>query len=191
MFRPGGWFRAILQGLRTIYEGSQAALTSAPLCPAPSTGDEHAPGNWGFLDVVAALHWVQGNISPFGGDPNSVTIFGSSAGACIVSALVSHLRGLKQYLLQPQTSQLSCPPLTAICPPHCFQVLSPLAAGLFHRAIAQSGVITIPTLQASNPRLLAQVCLSFILLPHMYLPHPHPALVLMSQSGCPWQGAPC
>uniref|UniRef100_A0A8C8XEI6 Carboxylic ester hydrolase n=1 Tax=Panthera leo TaxID=9689 RepID=A0A8C8XEI6_PANLE len=87
-----------------------------------STGDEHAPGNWGFLDVVAALHWVQGNISPFGGDPNSVTIFGSSAGACIVSALV----------------------------------LSPLAAGLFHRAIAQSGVITIPTLQASNPRLLAQ-----------------------------------
>ncbi|GAB5582353.1 carboxylesterase 3 [Prionailurus iriomotensis] len=52
-----------------------------------STGDEHAPGNWGFLDVVAALHWVQGNISPFGGDPNSVTIFGGSAGACIVSAL--------------------------------------------------------------------------------------------------------
>ncbi|KAF0884152.1 EST3 Carboxylesterase, partial [Crocuta crocuta] len=59
-----------------------------------STGDEHAPGNWGFLDVVAALHWVQGNISPFGGDFNSVTIFGNSAGASIVSALVSHPRGL-------------------------------------------------------------------------------------------------
>ncbi|XP_073736274.1 carboxylesterase 3 isoform X6 [Callorhinus ursinus] len=52
-----------------------------------STGDEHAPGNWGFLDVVAALKWVQGNISPFGGDLNSVTILGASAGACIVSAL--------------------------------------------------------------------------------------------------------
>ncbi|EPY84223.1 carboxylesterase 3 [Camelus ferus] len=52
-----------------------------------STGDKHAPGNWGFLDVVAALRWVQGNITPFGGDFNSVTIFGGSAGACIVSAL--------------------------------------------------------------------------------------------------------
>nr|XP_025744838.1 carboxylesterase 3 isoform X2 [Callorhinus ursinus] len=87
-----------------------------------STGDEHAPGNWGFLDVVAALKWVQGNISPFGGDLNSVTILGASAGACIVSALV----------------------------------LSPLAAGLFHRAIAQSGIVTMPTLMDSNPRVLAQ-----------------------------------
>ncbi|XP_040489350.1 carboxylesterase 3 isoform X2 [Ursus maritimus] len=87
-----------------------------------STGDEHAPGNWGFLDVVAALHWVQGNISPFGGDPNSVTISGNSAGSCIVSALV----------------------------------LSPLAAGLFHRAIAQSGVIAMSLTPDSNPRVLAQ-----------------------------------
>lgn len=62
---------------------------TAPNPRLPSTGDEHAPGNWGFLDVVAALQWVQGNISPFGGDPNSVTISGTSAGSCIVSALVS------------------------------------------------------------------------------------------------------
>uniref|UniRef100_A0A8C8W7H8 Carboxylic ester hydrolase n=1 Tax=Peromyscus maniculatus bairdii TaxID=230844 RepID=A0A8C8W7H8_PERMB len=53
-----------------------------------STGDEHSPGNWGHLDQVAALRWVQDNIVNFGGDPGSVTIFGESAGGESVSVLV-------------------------------------------------------------------------------------------------------
>lgn len=64
-----------------------------------------ASGNYGFLDQIEALKWIQKNIDDFGGDPKNVTIAGQSAGSFSVNALVA----------------------------------SPLAKGLFHRAIAQSG----------------------------------------------------
>ncbi|XP_036044705.1 liver carboxylesterase-like isoform X1 [Onychomys torridus] len=77
-----------------------------------STGDQHTRGNWGYLDQVAALHWVQQNIAYFGGNPGRVTIFGASAGGTSVSSLV----------------------------------VSPMAKGLFHGAIMQSGVALLPDL---------------------------------------------
>ncbi|KAF0870589.1 EST1 carboxylesterase, partial [Crocuta crocuta] len=92
---PGGAFET---GSASLFDGSALAAYEDVLIVTTqyrlgifgffNTGDEHARGNWAFMDQIAALTWVQENIKFFGGDPQSVTIFGESAGAISVSSLI-------------------------------------------------------------------------------------------------------
>ncbi|XP_052584184.1 liver carboxylesterase-like isoform X2 [Peromyscus californicus insignis] len=89
---------AFVVGMASMTDGSKLAATEEIVMVAIqyrlgilgffSTGDQHARGNWGYLDQVAALRWVQQNIAYFGGNPGRVTIFGGSAGGTSVSSLV-------------------------------------------------------------------------------------------------------
>jgi para-nitrobenzyl esterase len=86
-------------GSVAIYQGAQFAkkgivvvtinyrLGALGFLAAPALG-EH-PGNYGVLDMIAALKWVKANIAEFGGDPRKVTIAGQSAGSAAVHVLVS------------------------------------------------------------------------------------------------------
>ncbi len=104
----------IYDGAALAHVGNQVVVTLQYRLGAlgflvhPSLAEESAEsisGNYGLLDQILALNWIQNNIDRFGGDRRRVMLFGESGGAVDVSLLLT----------------------------------SPLAAGLFQRALIQSG----------------------------------------------------
>lgn len=71
--------------VQVTYRLGSMGFFSHPLLSAESP--HGVSGNYGLLDLVAALKWIKNNISQFGGDPDNITIFGQSAGAGAVQAL--------------------------------------------------------------------------------------------------------
>ena len=96
----GGAF-VIGAGSQSLYDGTALAKRGAVVVtfnyrlgalgffahPALDRAEPNGPVNFGLLDQIAALRWVQANIAAFGGDPKNVTVFGESAGAQSVLAL--------------------------------------------------------------------------------------------------------
>ncbi|KAL6884481.1 alpha/beta-hydrolase [Trichoderma evansii] len=83
--RWDGSFMAANQDIVVVSVNYRTNVFGFPMAPQLPIEQQ----NLGFLDQHFALHWVQRNIHAFGGDPKRVTIFGESAGAASVDALVT------------------------------------------------------------------------------------------------------
>jgi para-nitrobenzyl esterase len=125
-YNEGGGSMAFADGARLASKGAivislnyrVGALGFLSYPGLTAASPHHASGNQALSDSIAALQWVKKNVAAFGGDPNNVTIFGQSAGACITAALTG----------------------------------SPVAKGLFNRAISQSGAWAGLTAAKMQPR---------------------------------------
>ena len=86
-------------------------------------------GNYMFLDMIAALKWVQKNIAAFGGDPNSVTIWGYSSGSAKVISLMAS--PLSKGLFHKAICQSGTPTDTYVLNPRPMREIEELGEKLF------------------------------------------------------------
>ena len=127
VFIHGGGF-SMGSGSQPLYEGTSLAksgvvvvtlnyrLGTLGFLPSKAAFEKYGTtGNWGVLDMIAALEWVQDNIRAFGGDPARVTIGGESAGAFAVSTLINSPKA-KGLFNQAIMQSGALPMVTAVAP---------------------------------------------------------------------------
>jgi len=90
-----------------------------PALQTPDSSKADISGNYGTLDTIKALEWINKNIKYFGGDPGNVTVFGETAGGHNAAAIFA----------------------------------SPLAEGLYHKVIVQSGIMSSSSIEAAESYL--------------------------------------
>jgi len=105
------------------YRVGQLGFLAHPELSAESPNQ--VSGNYGLLDMIAALQWINENIAAFGGDPNQVTIFGESAGGIAVSMLSASplANGLFQGAISQSGGSFG-PPRTTLFPGENVKLLS-------------------------------------------------------------------
>jgi para-nitrobenzyl esterase len=114
--------------------------------PALTAESPHkASGNYGLMDMLASLRWVQSNIAAFGGDPGNVTVFGQSAGAMAIASLVAspEAKGLMHRAISQSGTWLGLGPVPAMR-----TLAQAEEAGV--RAAEEAGVSTVGQLRAMS-----------------------------------------